>query len=620
GDSITFTNPATAKACTASFVATVNVSASAGTGGTVAAGAPAGGTCTGTNCTLDSGASSVTFTASPIANYRFGSWSGATCTGGTPSGSAITFTNPTSAKACIANFVATVAVSASAGTGGTVAAGTPTGGTCSGTNCTLDSGASSVTFTAQAGTNYRFSSWSGSTCTGGTPSGTAITFTNPTSAKACTANFVATVSVSAAAGTGGSVAASGLTGATCSGTSCTLDNGASTVTFTPSATSGYRFNGWSGTTCTGYSQSGNAITFTNPTTAKACTASFVATVVVAGAAGTGGSVSVFSYSGGSCAGTTCTLDSGASSVTFQATPSANYRFSSWSGCSLSTSSQVTITNPTISTTCTANFVATVVIDAVPAPAFGGSVAVTSLSNGTCSGTSCTMDSGSGSVQFTPTPASNFRFAGWSGGTCFGYFSGAGNSIIFSGATASHSCVAEFVATVTVEAAPTPTGSGSVTVDNLSGGTCVGSSCVLDSGSSSVTFWPEPAPGYRFVKWTGASCSGYIAGQDNEIIFIDPTSSHGCRANFEQAVTVQVSSIIGNGSVVVTTMTNATCTNLTCLVSTGAGTVTFTPVPGGPNSPFQKWLGNSCNGTVANDGSMTFTNPTSDHDCQAYFSP
>ncbi|HUS33682.1 MAG TPA: hypothetical protein VMZ53_34515, partial [Kofleriaceae bacterium] len=381
GDAITFTNPIVDHACTASFVATVDVVAVAGAGGSIVATSVTGGVCTGTACTLDAGASTVTFTPTAAANHAFSGWSG--CTGYTQSGDSITFTNPTSAKACTASFGATVAISATAGTGGTVAASSVTGGGCSGTSCTLDSGASTVTFTPTPNANYRFNSWSG--CTGYTQSGNAITFTNPTTPQSCTASFVATVSVSATAGTGGSVAAGTPTGGTCVGTTCALDSGASSVTFTPTANANYRFGGWTG--CTGYTQSGNAITFTNPTAAKACTANFVATVIVSASAGTGGTVAASTPTGGTCAGTTCTLDSGASSVTFTPTANANFRFGGWSGASCTgyttAGDSITFTNPATAKACTASFVATVNVSA--SAGTGGTVAAGAPAGGTCTG-------------------------------------------------------------------------------------------------------------------------------------------------------------------------------------------------------------------------------------------
>jgi hypothetical protein len=216
------------------------------------------------------------------------------------------------------------------------------------------------------------------------------------------------------------------------------------------------------------------------------------------------------------------------------------------------------------------------------------------------------------------PLGNFRFDGWTG--CTGYLQGAGTSIIFSNPTAAKSCTANFVEVVTIETGVSGAGGGSITVSNLSGGSCSGTACQFDSGTGSVTFTPVPEQGYRFVKWSGSLCSGYTAGQGDDIFWFKPTASAKCIANFEPAVTIAVTDTFGNGTVIVSFQSNATCTVTnfpSCLVSRGAGTVTLKPVPGA-GSTFQKWF-NCANYTVANDGSATFTNPLQSEFCVAGFS-
>jgi hypothetical protein len=244
--------------------------------------------------------------------------------------------------------------------------------------------------------------------------------------------------------------------------------------------------------------------------------------------------------------------------------------------------------------------------------------VTNLSNGTCSGSSCALDSGNSTVQFTPVAAANFRFTGWSGNECFGYSQGSGNSIIFSNPTSARSCIASFIEQVTVEA--TIVGNGSVALSNVQSGTCSGLGCVFDSGTGSVSFTPTAQQGYRFAGWSGPTCTGYNS-LGNRITFNNPTSSHKCIANFEPAVTIAVTDIVGLGSVNVTFVSNGTCDGATfpaCILSSGAGTVTFTPTPQ-QGWHFQKWF--NCDGYSLNQQTfaITFTNPTTDKACVAAFS-
>jgi hypothetical protein len=182
-----------------------------------------------------------------------------------------------------------------------------------------------------------------------------------------------TLTVSATAGVGGTVAASAVTGGSCAATTCTFPTpGTGTVTFTPTAASGYRFGAWTGTTCTGYtSGTGGKITFSAPTASKACTANFVKLVtitfkpdpIVLGdvtAVPTGGTCTIAPITKVG----TCTLDSGASSVVLTATPllpSPVEHFTGWTAADallcdgVAATNTMTFTNPTVDKSCTGGF-------------------------------------------------------------------------------------------------------------------------------------------------------------------------------------------------------------------------------------------------------------------------
>lgn len=131
-----------------------------------------------------------------------------------------------------------------------------TTGTCTYTD---SSGApAAITLTASQNNGSTFSGWGGVCSSAGTASQCTVT---PVvgSTKSVTATFTSTTAptsytLTATAGTGGSVSGSGLT---CSGSTCTgtFSSGAST-TVTATASNGYTFSGWtgcsstSGATCT----------------------------------------------------------------------------------------------------------------------------------------------------------------------------------------------------------------------------------------------------------------------------------------------------------------------------------------------------------------------------------
>jgi hypothetical protein len=169
------------------------VTASAGTGGTIN---PSG------SMTVNYG-STKSFTLTPSANYSISSVGG-TC-GGTPSGNTYTTKAITTSCTVQATFVVkpttTYTVTASAGTGGSISP--------SGTIANVTSG-TTRTFSVTPSTNYNISSVGG-TC-GGTRSGN--TYTTKAITGNCTvqATFVVkptTYTVTASAGTGGSISPSG---------------------------------------------------------------------------------------------------------------------------------------------------------------------------------------------------------------------------------------------------------------------------------------------------------------------------------------------------------------------------------------------------------------------------
>ncbi|MGC4059331.1 MAG: InlB B-repeat-containing protein [Aquabacterium sp.] len=206
---------------------------------------------------------------------------------------------------------------------------------------------------------------------------------------------------------------------TCSA-NCSASYPASTsVNIAATPGSGYQFSSWGGD-CTG---SGTcSVTMTR---ASNVTATFTQVTHAVGVTITGsGSVSVAAppASATACAAPGCsnTYNEGAS-VTLAATPTSGYQFSGWSGaCSGSTSSCTVAVSRALNVTATF-----AVIPPPPPPpvtyalnlTFAGSGSVTSTVSGnstSCSATCSTAYAPSTSVTLAATPASGFRFTGWSG--------------------------------------------------------------------------------------------------------------------------------------------------------------------------------------------------------------
>ena len=152
----------------------VNVSATATTGGTVAASGVTGGTCAGTFCTLTSGAGAVTFTPTPAAGYRFGALERVhrATPGPRPSRSRTPRRRrPARRRSCKQVTISWTVVVLPAPLGGIVA-GVASHGTCTATNpltgagsCLVDAGVGTVTLTATPLLPILpFKGWSGAAC------------------------------------------------------------------------------------------------------------------------------------------------------------------------------------------------------------------------------------------------------------------------------------------------------------------------------------------------------------------------------------------------------------------------------------------------------------------------
>jgi hypothetical protein len=179
-------------------------------------------------------------------------------------------------------------------------------------------------------------------------------------------------------------------------------------------------------------------------------------------------------------------------VTLTATPASGWSFSGWGGaCSGSAGCTVTMNSPQ-------SVSATFVQDVALSVSVTGSGAVTSSPTGISCPSSCSANFAPGTpVILTATPASGWRFNGWSGacsgtGTC---------SVTMNSA---QSVTATFTQII-YPLALSLTGSGSVT-SNPTGISCPSTCSASFNSGTPVTLTATPAQGMSFIGWSGA-CSG-----------------------------------------------------------------------------------------------------------------
>jgi hypothetical protein len=214
-------------AVTASFVAQYAVTATAGTGGTIS---PA-------SATVNAGGT-TTLTVTASSGYAISSVTGC---GGTLSGNTYTTGAISAPCAVMASFIAQYAVTATAGTGGTI----------SPASAPVNAG-STTTLTVTPNSGYAIS---GVTGCGGTLSGNTYTTGTINADCAVTASFIATYTVMTSAGSGGALSPSSA-----------IVNAGSTTTFTVTPTSGYLL-----TSVTGCGGTLSGATYTTGTINAACT-------------------------------------------------------------------------------------------------------------------------------------------------------------------------------------------------------------------------------------------------------------------------------------------------------------------------------------------------------------
>ena len=420
--------------------------------------------------------------------------------------SSYTFSNVTAGHTISATFaVRTYTITASAGDGGTIS---PTG------TVTVNHGTSQV-FTIAANSGYQVSS----VTVDGVSQGaiTSYTFSNVTAGHTISATFaVRTYTITASAGTGGSISPSG---------AVSVNQGAS-QTFTIAANTGYTI---AGVTVDGVPQGAiSSYTFGNVTAAHTISATFSAiTYTITASAGTGGTIS----------------PTGAVSVnhgtgrTFTINGSIGYIIADVlvDGVSVGPVSSYTFNNVTANHTISASFnAATYTISA--SAGSGGSISP---------GGSVTVNHGANQA-FTITPDSGY---GVTSVLVDGVSVGAVGSYTFSNVTGHHTITANFALnTFTINATAG------------TGGSISPSGALAVTGGTNQTFTIAANTGYRIVD---VLVDGSSVGAVGSFTFTNVTSSHTISATLSATTyTITASAGVGgsispSGSVTVSHGSNRT---------------------------------------------------------------
>ncbi len=487
----TYTTGPVTSACTVSAAFAINtftVSATAGTGGSISP---------GTRTVNYNG--TTTFTVTPAAGYSISSVTGC---GGSLVGSTYTTGPITSACTVTAGFG--YKVTPSAGAGGTISPATPQMVNLNGTT--------SFTVTPNAG--YHISSVTG--C-GGSLSGSTYTTGPVTSAGTVSAAFaINTFTVSATAGTGGSISP---------GTRTVNYNGTTTFTVTPAA--GYSISSVTG--CGG-SLSGSTYT-TGPITSN-CTVTAGFGYKVTPSAGAGGTISPATPQMVNLNGTT----------SFTVTPNAGYHISSVTGCGGSLSGSTYTTGPVTSAcTVTAGF------------------AINTYTVSTSAGTGGSISPGTrtvnynGTTTFTVTPAAGYSISSVTG--CGGKL--VGSTYTTGPITSACTVTAGFAISTNLKVTPSVGPGGAISP---------GTPQMVPPGST-TTFTVTPAAGYSISSVTG--CGGKLSGST----YTTGPITSACTVSAAFAIkTYEIDAMVGAGGSILpsgTTMVNYG----------GSQTYTITPSPG-----------------------------------------
>src|SRR5579863_6831235 len=538
--------------------------------------------CSGrTSCNVFTG-DSISISESPSSGNRFNGSSGGTCSG---TSSPCTF-SATKTETDTANFVstATVAVNTSGSGSGTVSLtdSSPLANCKNVTSCLTGIG-DSVTLTVTPASGSRFTGWSGGSHCSGTTS--PCTFTT-TGAETYTANFAKTVTVTAATSGSGTATLSdsdSLAGCT-NVTSCLADVG-DKITINATASSGNRFTGWSGGSCSGTT---TTCVISSLAAAETDTANFTKTITITSAVtGSGTATITDSDSLAGCTNVTSCLADVGDKITITATATSGNRLSGWSGGTCTgTATTCVINSLAAAETDTANFTKT--ITSTTATSGSGTATITDSDSlaGCTNVTSCLANVGD-KITINATASSGNRFTGWSGGTC----SGTATTCVINSLAAAETDTANFAKTITVSTAVTGSGTATLSDSNSLAGCTNVTSCLADTGDT-ITITATAASGNRFSGWSGGTCSGTAT----TCVINSLAAAETDTANFTKTITITTATS-GSGTATITDSDSlAGCTNVTSCLANVGDKITINATASSGNR-FTGWSGGTCSGTA-----------------------
>ena len=270
-----------------------------------------------------------------------------------------------------------------------------------------------------------------------------------------------------------------------------------------------------------------------------------------------------SAEGAGCADQQCSLPPGAA-ATLIAPEVPGFRFAGWSGhprCS-GVARELVLADVREDLACTADYVPRAAVVGVSDGAPAAIVARADSGFASCSEGRCEVDVGQ-SVSLLAPSVQGYRLRGWSGEGCSDEGGASASARDVSG---SRTCVAHYVAGVSVSGSVIDAEGEVIASSESAGASCQRGSCAIDAGGV-VTLQAPTLEARTFLGWSGdAACSG----TERTLVLREVSSSKTCRAAFARRLRISGGvTPAGSGSVVASANgPTARCAGPSCEVDLG----------------------------------------------------